>query len=919
MAAKRLTPPASERAGTYEFNPEFQAHLLAVCLLTPDFVLRFGTALKPEYFGAVEHRDIASCLFAFVDKHKCLPHRDTFLEALRTARGSSSPALRAQIAKDLYGQDAGDGAAVAEVAVSFGRQRAVANAILAAAEKVQRNDMGDMLSGIQQAMMVGEDLTNLGIVYKDTERFEAYRRRLDPHDIIPTGIGHLDFALDGGLRRGELGVISAPPKRGKCLDEDSLVWTAERGYVPIKVLEGTPLTVVGVGPQLDGVRQSRPVGYVRDTVKPIYEITLRSGRVVRGFADTHPVLTMNGWIATADLRAGDCVLAPRVLPLSGHSSCAQERMAWLHGVMCGNGCIAETVRAPTLSMHVTDHDEVVDQVDRWFPALIRGEGNYRGNARTLRISSTYLRSCAEWGITRGKSRDKRIPHRVWSLGAKAIAAFVAGLFDTDGSAWIERGRPVVEWCTASHGLADDLLAALHVLGIYATVRHKAVTLGKKVFDAWLIAVKDGEGIQLLCSSCALYGAHKRKWDIARTAKAARGQFYHRVPPLVWEWAIESSQTEGKTLAGIYAAATDTKVRRKGSYHLRRAVSRGTRLQPEGVARLAVHLPQDTRIARHAAGAFAYDEVEAIRVVKHGPTVDIEVEDTHSFVAEGVITHNTSTLINLVFGAITHVQGYTVVHYSLEMDKHDVAARYDARLLGDKCILRYQDMDAYLVELEASLTQVVGNLRVQQYFTRAASIQTVRSHLSILAAQGFVPDLVVVDYADIMRPVRRLGEHRHEQAGIYEDLRQLAGEFNCGVWTASQTNRLSLDEETVGLVHTAESLEKVMIADLIISFCQTRDEAAHGLCRLFGAGCRRVDDGFTVECAINRKQCRITSTALLSAVNEEMPIPTSGKTHVARQAVRRIREAHAAGSVATGNKRPKEGEPPRRVRRLGVHA
>jgi hypothetical protein len=223
---------------------------------------------------------------------------------------------------------------------------------------------------------------------------------------------------------------------------------------------------------------------------------------------------------------------------------------------------------------------------------------------------------------------------------------------------------------------------------------------------------------------------------------------------------------------------------------------------------------------------------------------------------------TSTLINIGFGALTSVRRYNVVHYSLEMDQDKVSRRYDDRLMGGRVKFKKSRPDRYADMLDERLRRAVrGRLFVKSYPTRAASISNVRSHLSLLAARGVRPDMVIVDYADIMKPERRLGEMRHEQAGIYEDLRQLAGEFNAAVWTGSQASRGALEKDVITIEDFAEAFEKAAIVDAAVAFCQSNDERIERKCRLFGAALRNQEDGRTVECEIHRDQCRIRSLAL----------------------------------------------------------
>lgn len=234
---------------------------------------------------------------------------------------------------------------------------------------------------------------------------------------------------------------------------------------------------------------------------------------------------------------------------------------------------------------------------------------------------------------------------------------------------------------------------------------------------------------------------------------------------------------------------------------------------------------------------------------------------------------TTTLINFGFGALAASFGYNVVHYSMEISKEKVISRYDDRLMGKRVILKRRDPVTYVDLLRQRVEEtIVGNLYVQHYHTRTATVGTIRSHLSLLAAEGFHPDLIIVDYGDIMKPQRRLGEMRHEQAGIYEDLRQLGGEFNAGVWTASQTSKGALEKDVVTIADFAEAFEKAAIADAVWAFCQTDAERIEQKARLFAAALRSTEDGRTVEVDIRRDHCRIRSTGLFDPAFTPIHLP-----------------------------------------------
>ena len=267
----------------------------------------------------------------------------------------------------------------------------------------------------------------------------------------------------------------------------------------------------------------------------------------------------------------------------------------------------------------------------------------------------------------------------------------------------------------------------------------------------------------------------------------------------------------------------------------------------------------------------------------------------------------TVLVNLGYGASTHPAGYNVVHITLEMNRDKVARRYDDRLMGNLVRSRAIDPEAYVAELASRVGKVVhGQLFVKEYPTRSASVADIRSFLSIVAAQGFPPDVIIVDYADIVKPSRRLGEMRHEQAGIYEDLRALAGEFNAALWTGSQANRGALDKEVITIQDFAESFEKSAIVDAAWAFCQTLDEKIDNECRLFGAALRGVEDGVTAVCTIDRDACSV----------ESLELRNSAYATVENAPERQSRE-EVAPVVEEGGSRKDELLPKKRVRRKVV--
>ncbi len=187
------------------------------------------------------------------------------------------------------------------------------------------------------------------------------------------------------------------------------------------------------------------------------------------------------------------------------------------------------------------------------------------------------------------------------------------------------------------------------------------------------------------------------------------------------------------------------------------------------------------------------------------------------------TNRGKSIALLSFARRALVSGARVAFYTLEMSATAVAARADAGWTG----LRMSELEEHAEDVALKLSRLhetFGDaLIIKQWAPHAATVQMIHAHLEQLAATGFRPDLVVIDYGDLLKPEARYNERRHELATTFEQIRGLAVELDCPVWTATQANRSALKKEVVGLEDLSESFDKAMIADVVIALCQTQEE------------------------------------------------------------------------------------------------
>ena len=184
------------------------------------------------------------------------------------------------------------------------------------------------------------------------------------------------------------------------------------------------------------------------------------------------------------------------------------------------------------------------------------------------------------------------------------------------------------------------------------------------------------------------------------------------------------------------------------------------------------------------------------------------------------------------------EGKTVVHYTLELQDTVVASRYDACLTK----IPLESLAAFKEKIYEEVQDIEGKLIVKEYPTKTASTQTIRNHLEKLRMRDIEVDMIIVDYGDLLRPVRYLKEKRNELESIYEELRAIAAEYEAPVWTASQTNRSGLNAEVITMESISEAFNKCFVADFIFTISRTIEDKAVNGGRIFVAKNRNGPDG-----------------------------------------------------------------------------
>lgn len=153
---------------------------------------------------------------------------------------------------------------------------------------------------------------------------------------INTGFHGLN-TITSGLQKSDLVILAARPGMGKCLQKDSELILEDGSLSTIEEIyknRNAKLLTLNDNWKFSSIN---PSDFIDDGIKPIFEITTRTGRSIKTTL-THPYLTINGWKKLEELNVNDKIAVPRKINIFGKGSLPEHEIKLL-GYLIGDGCL----------------------------------------------------------------------------------------------------------------------------------------------------------------------------------------------------------------------------------------------------------------------------------------------------------------------------------------------------------------------------------------------------------------------------------------------------------------------------------------------------------------------------------------------------------------------------------------------------
>ncbi|MBL8681654.1 MAG: replicative DNA helicase [Myxococcales bacterium] len=393
--------------------------------------------------------------------------------------------------------------------------------------------------------------------------------------------------------------------------------------------------------------------------------------------------------------------------------------------------------------------------------------------------NSFVRWLQEIGVWGHNAKTKVVPQCVFTAPRAQVALFLNRLFATDGWATtLKSGQAQLGYTTVSTQLAEDVQHLLLRFGVIAKRRARTVGYRGERRAVWQLDITDAQSIRTFAAQIGAFGKERA---LARCIESLDRRSTHTngdtIPEQVWSMIAAKKGDESWASLARRAGLGDVTNIHAG----KRGLSR------ERLAKIARALG-DSELLELATSELYWDEVVSIESLGVQQVYDLEVPDTHNFVANDICVHNTSFVLCLTANA-AKASGKPVLFFSLEMPRVELANRLlCAEANVDQSLLRSNMLTEDQMTALTNAASRIYNLPIYIDDSGELTLMDLRAKARRMKAERDL-SLIVIDYLQLMKASREgMDSREREISEISRGLKQLAKECGVPIVALSQLNR-----------------------------------------------------------------------------------------------------------------------------------
>jgi ribonucleoside-diphosphate reductase alpha chain len=427
-------------------------------------------------------------------------------------------------------------------------------------------------------------------------------------------------------------------------------------------------------PTDEGVKDS-PRGY-NNGIADVLRVHTREGLSVTG-TPNHKVKVMTDtgpqWREIQDLSKGDWIIVRMgehvgklqflKKPTQKHGnqimpelpSVIDEEFAFFLGCLAGDGFMAKGEDDHRVGVSVAHSSYLMEEMPAMLERLFNV--NVHRMQKTNDHSVTFVmdnRAIKDFlllnGLGKQTSRDVSVPRLIRQSPANIVGAYLRGLFEADGS--LTHGYPTLG--TSSARLASEVSTLLIGLGCPVQMRTVSAGLGRwGDSNTYYVKIMSTVGLQawrekIGCDQRSRFvSAYAWQSDQRRESSYVLPNPKYWLQPVLDSITLEQIDRRGRG-KDINFRSSEPRLRRQALRYMRD----DRNLTHSGYELLKQDHPEAFEGSPSVEG-FWFVEVGGVESAGKSLTLDLEVADNHTYLAYGMVTHNTRRGANMAVLRVDH--------------------------------------------------------------------------------------------------------------------------------------------------------------------------------------------------------------------------------------------------------------------------
>ncbi len=437
---------------------------------------------------------------------------------------------------------------------------------------------------------------------------------------------------------------------GKCLHGDTLITLNDGSQAKIKDLENNDNDILTLDETLK-IKIGPKSNFFKRPVNKLLEMGLRSGKTIK-LTPEHPLLTVKGWVPAEKLSLGSRIATPRKTEVFGEKALTESKVKLLAYLIAeghlGNGFILfsnedekiiadfkQAIKEFDSNLRVNVHSKKgcfrVSQIKRRMttPSQRNSLGQF---ANGPKFGHSSIRNWIEnMGLYHKKSSHKFIPEEIFQLPKHQLSLFLNRLFSCDGTIYKKAEHWCVGYCSSSDEMIHQVQHLLSRFGVLSKIRKKTIKLNQKVFYSNELDIY-GENVNRYLQEIGFYGKKEERGVIAikESISILRNPNVDTIPKEIWD---------------IHRPNNWAEIGRKMNYAHPKAMRESIHYSPSRQKLLQIAVADESDLlTTFASSDIFWDEIISLNMVEGEFEVyDLTVPETHNFVANDIIVHNSYSL------------------------------------------------------------------------------------------------------------------------------------------------------------------------------------------------------------------------------------------------------------------------------------